>query len=69
MLEIRESPTGAVVLAFPVRPTTAPRGVREVRGGGLLPSRRPIVSPFGELPALPVRREKLEEEILELWEG
>lgn len=58
----------AVVHVFPDRRATVPPGGWRARGGGL-PISAPIVSPFGELLALSVRREELEEEILALWEG
>lgn len=67
--DTRARPEGAAVLVFPLRSATVPSGIRDLRGGGPLLSRGPILFPFGELPVLLVCRQTLEEEILALWEG
>jgi hypothetical protein len=66
--EARGRSEGAAVLVFPVRHATVPDGGREIGGGDLLWG-EPVISPFGELPALSAGRTELEEEILALWEG
>ncbi|HSK77871.1 MAG TPA: hypothetical protein VLQ45_15580 [Thermoanaerobaculia bacterium] len=59
-VEARETRKRAVVLGFPVRRGTIVRqGDREIRKNGPLPP----------LSAFSMRREDLEEEIFELWEG